>query len=61
MSVFNIWHATNVMLNNAAVSIYGQIYIVMCQLKNIITLVPGECVNILKSYCKALSCWMLWA
>ena len=40
-------------LNNATVSIYGgQINTVRWQLKNITTLVPGECVNILKSYCK---------
>ena len=53
MSMFYIWHLTNVMLNNAIVSIYGgQIYTVRWQLKNITTLVPGECVNILKSYCK---------
>ena len=40
-------------LNNATVSIYGgQIYTVMWQFKNITTLVPGECVNILKSYYK---------
>ena len=53
MSVFYIWHPTNVMLNNAIVSIYGgQIFTVKWQLKNITTLVPGECVNILKSYCK---------
>ena len=40
-------------LNNATVSICGgQIYTVRWQLKNITTLVPGECVNILKSYCK---------
>ena len=50
MSVFYIWHPTNVMLNNAIVSIYGgQIFTVKWQLKNITTLVPGECVNILKS------------
>ena len=30
----------------------GQIYTVKWQLKNITTLVPNECVNILKSYCK---------
>ena len=35
-------------LNNATVSIYG----VRWQLKNITTLIPGESVNILKSYCK---------
>ena len=40
-------------LNNATVSIYGgQFYTVRWQLKNITTLVPGECVNLLKSYCK---------
>ena len=40
-------------LNNATVSFYGgQIYTVRWQLKNITTLVPGECVNILKSYFK---------
>ena len=40
-------------LNNATVSIYGgQTYTVRLQLKNITTLVPGECVNILKCYCK---------
>ena len=39
--------------NNATVSIYrGQIYTVRWELKNITTLVPGEYVNILKSYCK---------
>ena len=39
--------------NNATVSIYGgQIYTVRWQLKNITTLVPGKCVNILKSYLK---------
>ena len=39
--------------NNATVSIFvGQIYTVRWQLKNINTLVPGKCVNILKSYCK---------
>ena len=41
------------MLNNAIVSIYGgQIYTVKWQLKNITAMVPGECVNSLKSYCK---------
>ena len=40
-------------LNNVTVSIYGgEINTVRWQLKNITTLVPGECVNILKSYCK---------
>ena len=39
--------------NNATVSIYGGlIYTVRWQLKSITTLVPGECVNILKSYFK---------
>ena len=53
MSVFYIWHPTKVVLNNATVSMYGgQIYTVRWQLKNTTTLVPGECVNILKSYCK---------
>ena len=51
MSVFYIWHPTNMTLNSATVRIYrGQIYTVRWQLKNITTLVPGECVNILKSY-----------
>ena len=40
-------------LNNATVSILGgQIYTVRWQLKNITTLAPGECVDILKSYCR---------
>ena len=40
-------------LNIATVCIYGgQIYTVRWQLKIITTPVPGECVNILKSYCK---------
>ena len=53
MYVFYIWHPTKVVLNNATVSMYGgQIYTVRWQLKTTTTLVPGECVNILKSYCK---------
>ena len=53
MSVFYSLHPTNVTLNNAAVYIYGgQIYTVRWQLKNITILVSGECVNILKNYCK---------
>ena len=40
-------------LNSGTVSIYGgQIYTVRWQLQNITTLIPGECVNILKSYYK---------
>ena len=40
-------------LNNATVSLDGgQIYTVRWQLKNITNLVPGEYVNITKSYCK---------
>ena len=53
MSVFYILHPTNVTHNTATVSIYGgQIYTARWQLKNITTLVPGECVNILKSFSK---------
>ena len=40
-------------LKSATVSIYvGQIYTARWQLKNITTLIPGDCVNILKSYYK---------
>ena len=53
MYVFYIRHSNNVTLNNATVSIYeGLIYTVRWQLKTITALVPGECVNTLKSYCK---------
>ena len=47
------FHPTNVILDNATVSIYGDlIYSVRWQLKNITSLVPGENVNITNSYCK---------
>ena len=53
MFVFYFLHPNSVTLNNAAVSMYGgQIYTVRWQLKNVTTLVPGKCVNILKRYCK---------
>ena len=43
-------------LNNATDSIYGgQIYTVRWELKNVTTLAPVKCVNILKSYCTVRS------
>ena len=52
MSVFYNRHSTDVTLNKATVSIYG--FRLHCKVatKIITTLVHGECVNILMSYCK---------